>query len=264
MKTHTLKEIKEAYHQKKEWEKQFPINYFLFRPVSFYLTFFALKITENPAKVALFGFILGLAGCILLACASIISIWPGIIFILLYSVSDAVDGNIARTTQNVTLFGKYLDGLLGDIIDGCYFFFLGIGLFISGVSLKNPLLLQLDEDAKMIPLLLGAIILIGKLWAKIFEARYHSYRIQNEGLPQNDQFEMKKAIGKSTYTDRWYFLAFINIDCLNNQLLLLILLHLWGLQIWFLLFFAFFYSMKSLLFFIFYFNKTRLKLTKKH
>ena len=33
---------------------------------------------------------------------------------------DAVDGNIARTTRNVTYYGKFLDGLLGEIIEGSY------------------------------------------------------------------------------------------------------------------------------------------------
>ena len=97
MQQYSVQEIRSAYAQKKNWEKQFPLNYFLIRPVSFYITYFTLKVTLDPAKVAIFGFVLGVIGCFLLMFSSICSIWPGFFLIFLFSLFDAVDGNVART-----------------------------------------------------------------------------------------------------------------------------------------------------------------------
>lgn len=259
---YSLKQIRSTYLQKKNWEKQFPINYFFIRPLSFYLTFLILRVTQNPAKVAIFGFALGLAGCLLLAGSSMWSIWPGLIFVLLYSISDAVDGNVARTTQNVTLFGKYLDGLLGNIIDGSYFFSLGIGLYVLGTGLQDPILsVSFQDHARATPLFLGAFILICKLWAILFQARHETYRIRKEGSHPLRESEVKKIIGKSTISDHWYYLLFVNLDSLNNQLLLLAFFSAVGLSIWFLVVFACFFFVKAIVYFVVFFKKTKSKLS---
>jgi len=161
MPKYSLEQIKESFVQKRDWERQFPLNYFVVRPFSFYLTYVVMRITQNPAKVAICGFSLGILGCFILACSSVWSVWPGIILVCLYSVSDAVDGNIARTTQNVTLFGKYLDGLLGDIIDGSYFFFLGLGLYFSGSGPNDPIInAWTGSHSQSVPLFLGSLIVL--------------------------------------------------------------------------------------------------------
>lgn len=261
MTRYTLAQIKESYVQKKEWEKQFPINYFFVRPLSFCLTYLVLKVTRNPAIVAIFGFVLGLIGCFLLVCSFIWSIWPGIVFICLYSISDAVDGNVARTTQDVTLFGKYLDGLLGELIDGSYFFFLGIGLYCSGVGAKDTVFSTfIQTHSQVIPLFLGSVILISKLWAALFRNLYEIYKARKDGLAPFNDFQAKSIIGKSKYHDRWYFLVFINLESLNTQLLLLILFAALRIEIWFLVLFASFFVGRALLYLVFYFARTRSKL----
>ena len=258
MSSYTLKEIRDAYLQKRDWEKQFPINFFLIRPISFYLTFLILKVTQNPANIALFGFALGIIGCFFLACSQIFSIWPGIIFIILYSLSDAVDGNVARTTKNVTLFGKYLDGIIGSLIDGNYFFFLGIGMyFLKDYRWVDRTLGWTPEQVGILSLSLGGFILISKLWADIFKDRYESYKAKKEGLPKFDESKSSEPIGKSTFSRRWYFRLFINMDCLNNQLLLLALLAILKLEVLFLIGFACFYTLRSVFYCVFYFMRTK-------
>ena len=250
----TLKMIRDSFEQKREWEKQFPVNYYLVRPFSFYLTYIVLKITENPAKVALFGFIIGIIGCIFLAFSSMISIWPGICFILLYSISDAVDGNVARTTKNVTLFGKYLDGIIGSLIDGNYFLFLGIGLYFShgcGIPGLSP------EQAGALALFLGSFVLVNKLWSDIFRSRHRIYRADKEGASGIDKSGIYAPVKKSVFSEQWYFILFTNIECLNNQLFLLIILSVLHLEIWFLVIFAGFFLVRSSAFGIYYFIKTR-------
>lgn len=263
MRVYGLAQIKREYTQKREWEKQFPINCFLVRPISFYLTYLALKITRNPAKVAIFGFILGILGCMLLSCSSLLTIWPGYILVVLYSISDAVDGNIARTTKNVTLFGKYLDGIFGEIIDGMYFFCIGIGLFFTKSGQNGSIALPwLGQHIQTFPLFLGALILICKLWGNAFRDRYEIYKIKKEGLAPYDKSKNDRVIGKSKYANRWYYLTYINLDCLNNQLLLLFVFAAMDLQTWFLMLYASFFVVKSLFFFIFFFWKAKSKLTQ--
>ena len=263
MANYSYHDIKAAYTQKKDWEKQFPINYFFVRPFSFYLTYIILKLTRDPAKMAILGFSLGVIGCLLLATSSLFSLWPGILFIALYSLSDAVDGNIARTTQNVTLFGKYLDGILGELIDGSYIFFLGMGLYFSWDGSKDPVISQfLPNHTQILPLILGALSLIARLWATHFRNSYEIYRVRKEGLQPLNDSQVKNIIGKSKYHDRWYFLVLINLESLNTQLLLLILLAVMGLEIWFLVFFACFFVVRAFIYFIFYFTKTKSELTQ--
>ena len=262
MANYSFQRIKEAYAQKKDWEKQFPINYFFVRPFSFYLTYLILKVTQDPAKMAIFGFTLGVIGCFFLATASLFSLWPGILFIALYSFSDAIDGNIARTTHNVTLFGKYLDGLLGEVMDGSYLFFLGIGLYFSWHASKDPIISYLlPKHTQILPLIFGALSLISRLWATHFRNIYEIYRVRKKGLQAVDDYQVKNIIGKSKYHDRWYFLVLINLESLNTQLLLLILLAIMGLEIWFLVFFTCFFVVRAFIYFIFYFTKTKSELT---
>jgi phosphatidylglycerophosphate synthase len=222
-----------------------------------------LKVTSNPAKVAIFGFSLGVIGCFLLASSSVFSIWPGILFIALYSLSDAVDGNIARTTHNVTLFGKYFDGILGELIEGNYLFFLGIGLYFSWDGFQDPIIAPfLQSHAQILPVILGALAPISKLWVTYFRDSYEIYRVQKEGLPPVEDSQVKNVIGKSRYHKHWYFLALINLESLNTQLLFLVLLAAMGFEIWFLIFAACFFVGRALIYSIFYFAKTKSKLTQ--
>lgn len=254
---HSLEQIKEAYIQKKEWEKQFPLNYFFVRPISFYITYVILKITTKAARVAFFGALLGICGCFLLAYSFRWSIWPGIIFIALYSVSDAVDGNVARTTNDVTLWGIYLDGLIGTVIDTNYLFFLGTGLYLSGAGIADPIISSfLKEHAHYAPFLFGSLITIFKLWAIFFQNSYETFKLRKEGVPAYSESQAKRIIGTSRLSKSWYFLIFINLDSLNNQLLLLIISTMFKLEIWFLAFFTFYFAAKALIYLLYYFKKT--------
>jgi hypothetical protein len=255
---YSLEDIRSAYIQKKAWEKQFPLNYFFVRPASFYITYVTLRVTQDPAKVAIFGFTLGALGCLLIAFSSLYYVWSGLLLILSFSLMDAVDGNVARTTQNVTLFGKYLDGLLGELIENTYPFSLGIGLYLSGNAVHSDFVLAFAKHhAKTLPLFLGASILICKLWSKLFERGYEVYRIQKEGFTPVAKANLQKPFEKSKYSRQWYYLLFINLDSLNNQLLLLTIFILLKLEIWFLFILASFYFFKAILSFIYYFLRTR-------
>ena len=258
MTDYTIKDIKSAYIQKREWEKQFPIYYYFVRPVSFYLTYIVLKFTKNPAKVAVFGFFIGAISCMLFIGSSIWTLWPGIISIIIYSFFDASDGNVARTTDNVTLYGIYFDGLLGLLIEKSYLFFVGFGLAFKNNQFILPgFPVPSTYFINILPLLLGSLIILSILWSDIFRNLHDTYKIKKEGLSPNSEGRVSRAIGKSRYHDRWYYLLFISMDSTSNQLLLLILSVIFKIELLFLILFSIFYCSKALFFFFFYHRKTK-------
>ncbi len=254
---YSLEQIKKAYIQKKEWEKQFPINYFFVRPISFYITYVILKITTRADRIAYFGALLGICGCFFLAYSFRWSVWPGIIFVALFSISDAVDGNVARTTNDETLWGIYLDGLIGTLIETSYLFFLGTGLYLSGTGISDPIISSFfHEHAHYVPFVFGSLITIFKLWSFYFASSYEIFQSRKEGVSPFTEAHAKKTIGTSRFSKQWYFLIFINLDSLNNQLLLLIISAIFKLEIWFLIFFTCYFAAKALLYLLYYFKKT--------
>ena len=231
---YTFRQILDAYQQKKQWERQFPVNYYFVRPVSFLLTYTVLKITEKPERVAFFGFGCGCLGCILLSAGGNVSLWPGLFFVATYSLFDAVDGNIARVTRNVTLFGKYLDGILGDVIDGSYLFFVGIGAMAIG-----------EGEASFWPLLFGSFSVLGRMWSKIFEQRYERYRFLHEGAPAVGKESVNATIKTSRWKNNWFYRLDANADTLNNQLILLVLCYFFGVTNFFLFLFCCYYCLRA-------------------
>jgi len=255
---YSLEQIKKAYIQKKEWEKQFPLNYFFVRPISFYITYVILKITTRADRIAYFGALLGICGCFFLAYSFRWSVWPGIIFVALFSISDAVDGNVARTTNNVTLWGIYLDGLIGTIIETSYLFFLGTGLYLSGTGISDPIISSFfQEYAHYAPFVFGSLITISKLWTLYFVSSYEIFQSRKKGVSPFTEAQAKKTIGTSRFSTKWYFLIFINLDSLNNQLLLLIISAMFNLEMWFLAFFTCYFAAKAAVYFFYYFDKTK-------
>ena len=252
MPKYSISQIKSAYIQKKDWERQFPISYFLFRPISFYLTYLAVRITESPSRVAWVGFAIGAAGCLSLLFTSHLTIWPSILLLIVLALLDAVDGNIARVTKNVTHFGKYLDGMIGMAIEGSYCFWIGLGLYLSSEDLYMLNFLHLGYNNKILIVLASVIILAGKLYSSIFEGGYYTHLIQKQKQDGTFQDALDQNIQSSTYRKLWWYLLFVNLNAFNLQLIILALCAVLNMVDLFLLFFAIYYLFRLLVTMIFY------------
>lgn len=238
-KTYTLNDVKASYQQKKDWEKQFPVSYYIFRPLSFPLAAIILRLTESPSRVAWVGFSIGLAGCAALLFQRELTAWPGVILLLLCALSDAVDGNIARTTKSVTHYGKFLDGMLGAAVEGSYPLFLGLGLFRA-----NPVSLFI---------VLGAMITIGWYFGSLVTECYSKLQGEKEkGLPPP---AITADIQSSRYRNNPGYVVFINLHAVNLQLLILGLSVLLHVTSFFLLFFAAYYVTHVIVLFSFYMHR---------
>jgi phosphatidylglycerophosphate synthase len=249
MARYSMHEIKDAYIQKKDWEKQFPLSYFLFRSVSFYMTYLIIRITESPSLVAWIGFTIGLAGCFAFLFISRLGIWPGILLVTIFSLLDAVDGNIARVTKNVTYCGKYLDGIIGIIIEASYFFCLGLGLYLESRYNNQNLIM-----------LASVIILSGRLFSSIFETYYDNLWIQKQKIEGDFQETLTQNIQSSTYRKYWWYLIFANLHTLNVQLAILVLCAAMSKVDLFLFFFALYYISRCLITLVFYLYRARRRL----
>ncbi len=217
---YSAKEIKDSYIQKKDWEKQFPISYFIFRPISFYLASFISNFTNSAPLIAAFGFVLGISGSICLIYLAKTTIWPGIILLIACALSDAIDGNMARVTNTVTYYGKFLDGILGVIAEGLYIPALSLGLYFDT---SNKYIFFQNNGLDIYILLSGFISLILLLYSSKIETTYdfHKNHIDNEkGIFNPD---IKANIKRSRFRRNIFFFLFLNFHAFNFQLILLVI-----------------------------------------
>ncbi|MGD9015129.1 MAG: CDP-alcohol phosphatidyltransferase family protein [Candidatus Omnitrophota bacterium] len=252
MARYSISQIKHAYIQKKDWEKQFPVSYYLFRPISFYVTYLVLLITKSPSVIAWFGLFIGLLGCFSFLFISNLTIWPGILLLLIFALLDAVDGNIARVTKKVTHYGKYLDGIIGIIIEGGYCFWLGLGLYFNPASLGIYNVINLWRNGPILNLLAGVMIMAGILYSRIFEGDYYNHLIQKQRETGAFQGALTQNIRSSTYRRHWWYLLFVNLHAFNLQLILLALCAALGAVDIFLFVLAAYYFVRLLTTMLFY------------
>ncbi len=241
MRQYSLQQIKSAYTQKKEWEKQYPISYFLFRPISFYVTYLVLSVTNSPSKVAWCGFVIGIGGCASLLFLPTVTIWPGLFLLIVYAVSDAVDGNIARVIGNVTYYGKYLDGVIGNIIEGSYFLCLGLGLYQASKGSNFLNLLLANGQNNFVFVILAGIIISGKLFSIIIEVSYDIKIIQNQKHNGTLQEDLQATFSTSSFKKNFWFLIYTNLNAFNLQLIILSLCVVLNVVDLFLVLFAIYY-----------------------
>lgn len=263
---YSLADIRRTYTQKKEFEKQFPLSYFFFRPISFYLAWLLLKITRSPSHVAFFGLGVGMAGCLSLLRIPEWSPWPGLLLLFLYDLLDAADGNIARVTGNVTYYGKFLDGVIGEVVEGAYCFFLGAGLYrADGTLALGGLAPGGGEYARVVVLLAGMAAMGGRLFSGQVAGSYHEYLERQErkrsGGDRTVGDNLTEAVGSSRYRSRWWYLVNINLSSFDFQMLALVAFVTLGLTEAHVLFYGFFYLVQSILFVAFYLHRARTTLS---
>ncbi len=114
----TLKEIKERAYtiDKQIQDKTNPFVFFLYRPVSHYLTKVFMLFNCSPTFVTWVSLIPLLIGIPLISFStSILGRVAGGIMFVLWIVLDCVDGTIARLTKSTTKHGDLIDATVGYI-----------------------------------------------------------------------------------------------------------------------------------------------------
>lgn len=112
------------------------------RPLSYPLTYLCVNAGISAWSISFFSVLLVFAGCILYSCNLTACKWVGISLILLWTVFDCVDGNIARTTGSQNEFGAFMDAQSGYVACGFIYLSLGISAFYhTSLFLNYPELL---------------------------------------------------------------------------------------------------------------------------
>ena len=202
------------------------------------------------------GFCMGLVSCLLFVLVPYISIWSAIGFLVFYDLLDAVDGTVARTTKNVTYFGKFLDGVIGEIVEGSYAFFLGLGLYwdqIAGSEAHTFLAWNNSEPAVL--LLACVLITFGKHYCTIIHSSYYRLLRSSEADQGKDEASLKSDVQSSRFRGNLAYLLFENIDTFDVQVFLLILAAALSALDIFLLSYALYYSVRFCVFVGFYYYR---------
>lgn len=224
MKHYSTQEMAASYKQKQDWEKQFPVSRFIFRPLSFRVAAMLSRFTNSPEAIAWAGLAVGLAAACLLAGLRYFGPWPGIAALALFALLDAVDGNMARATGNVTLYGKLLDGMLGKIAEGIYLPALACGLYLelSGrpwpAGLPASVWNGFSEPAPWLLVVAGFTALCAMLYSGIVETAYDYLKMQKA---PSDPADVKAEIRSSRFRGNFFYSVFINLNAFNVQVLLL-------------------------------------------
>jgi len=113
------------------------ISRYLFRPISFYLTFLLLNLgLRKPNHATALSLLSGIISSIFFLIGQKTFFCWGVFFYLSFWILDYTDGNIARVTDSATYFGKFLDGATDTLIETLLPLSLSLGLyFISRYKL---------------------------------------------------------------------------------------------------------------------------------
>lgn len=206
MKHYTIAEIEGSYEQKRDWEKQFPVSRYIFRPASFVVAALVSRLTNSAPSVAWTGLGIGLAASWLLLNSKTYGLWPGIAGLALFALLDAVDGNLARVTKKVTLYGKLLDGMFGRLAEGVYMPALACGLYLDK-----------GTPASWLVVAAGFTALCAMLYSGLIETTYDQLKAQKAPAAS----DINAGIASSRFRGNVFYAVFINLNAFNVQVLLL-------------------------------------------
>lgn len=131
MSTVTLKELREFKHRINPEERQGAYGYYFIRPLSLYVTYFALRLGLTANHITVLQTLSGVAGAVSLAFPAPLMRLLGVLLLQFGFVLDNVDGEVARFRKQVSVTGKFLDVVGHEIVIPFMFFGLGIGAYFQ-------------------------------------------------------------------------------------------------------------------------------------
>ncbi len=107
---------------------------YFFRPLGWVVAQAAKAVSLTPATLTVIGGLVGLVGGALLYDERLGLV--GFAILILHSIVDSADGQLARLTGRVTEMGRVLDGLSGYVTHAAIFIAIAAGLFHRGWNLS--------------------------------------------------------------------------------------------------------------------------------
>lgn len=209
--TSTWQRIRASYPpEKQHWDRTFPWIYYGARPLSFLLTWIALRIRLTPNQVTLFSFVAGMGAFVLMAWGGGGLVAGSCLFSLL-NVLDCVDGNLARMRREDSPLGKFYDAAVG-LIFYLVYFALGLGLYRTPDSSLSLVLapLGVEQPLPVAYLLLGAAASFSRYLGLQLQQLFH-------GVLGSRWEEKKTRECRSLHTTRWYYKVYHNVIDVQAQ-----------------------------------------------
>ena len=101
----------------------------ILRKISPYFTKFFVEHQITANQVSSFSVLFGIVGDLLFVFGNYPSMLLGCVFFQFHHLFDCVDGEIARVTDDITLGGRYLEGIHNAILESGFMACFAIGLF---------------------------------------------------------------------------------------------------------------------------------------
>ena len=159
-------------------------------------------------------------------------------------------------------FGKFLDGVIGQTIESLFFLCCGTGLYRSGEY--SNFLRTLTNTGEGFPLLVmfaGAAAMGGHLLSSYIKQGYYSYYVPEEKEAASSPDPLTRKIQSSRYSNHWWYLLYLNLGSFSFQVILLLFCCLLRSADLFVLFYASFYLLQTVLFLVFYLYRAGRTLT---
>lgn len=132
----SLDQIREAHSWKRDYERFMPLSRYFYRPVGFLLTWLLIRLGLTSEMVSWFSGVVGLLGLFCLLGNDIQTIWIGVGLLVFFNLLDCVDGSIARAMKTENPYGKFLDSVIGDVVNFAFFGIVGV------MTYKHPNMLN--------------------------------------------------------------------------------------------------------------------------
>lgn len=177
---YTMKQIKDSFPKEKT-KGDSVLGKLFSRPLSYPLTYICLNVGMSAWLASVISAIMAFVGCLLFMFNNSVCRWCGIALLLLWTIMDCVDGNIARIKQTQGPFGEFMDAESGYVMYACVYLAIGVASYHDTILFQN---------CRELPLIFGAVASICDVLARLIYQKFTNAEIKSEGI--------KEKIGKSS------------------------------------------------------------------
>jgi len=170
----------------KAFEIEEPADVYFFRPLGFVLARGAALLSITPIQLTILSMFIGVAGGLVLYREDLGLL--GFALLIIYSVFDSADGQLARLTDRVTELGRVLDGVGGYVTHAAIYIAICAGVLQRGGS-------------PSIMVLAALAIIANTVQAQMYEYHRHHYAtiVVKKFIPRDDPEKIRASWMRELY-----------------------------------------------------------------